>query len=181
MNDYRFLLSGKWLGFFLLACAAAVVSVYLGGWQMDRNDHLVGENAKITQNYRAEPLTGAAAAEQFAVHDERLTWHPVELTGEYLPEDQVLHRALLAYACDQVMLEPVLRRHGASWASPGLHIASLDHAMWWHRSVRVDEWLLYAQSAPSAQGGRGLGAAQVWTRDGALVATIAQEGMVRLD
>ncbi|STX05421.1 SURF1 family protein [Kocuria rosea] len=92
MNDYRFLLSGKWLGFFLLACAAAVVSVYLGGWQMDRNDHLVGENAKITQNYRAEPLTGAAAAEQFAVHDERLTWHPVELTGEYLPEDQVLVR-----------------------------------------------------------------------------------------
>ncbi|MGG7654265.1 SURF1 family protein, partial [Kocuria rosea] len=92
MNDYRFLLSGKWLGFFLLACAAAVVSVYLGGWQMDRNDHLVGENAKITQNYRAEPLTGAAAAEQFAVHDERLTWHPVELAGEYLPEDQVLVR-----------------------------------------------------------------------------------------
>ncbi|WP_424347285.1 SURF1 family protein [Kocuria sp. CH-021] len=92
MNDYRFLLSGKWLGFFLLACAAAVLSVYLGGWQMDRNEHLVGENTKITQNYRAEPLTGAEAAAQFAAHDERLTWHPVRLTGRYLPEDQVLVR-----------------------------------------------------------------------------------------
>ncbi|MEX5294740.1 SURF1 family protein [Kocuria sp. CPCC 205268] len=92
MTGYRFLLSGKWLGFFLLACAAAVVSVYLGGWQMDRNDHLVGENAKITQNYRAEPLTGPEAAEQFADHDGSLTWHPVRLTGRYLPEHQVLVR-----------------------------------------------------------------------------------------
>lgn len=93
---------------------------------------------------------------------------------------EVLHRALLAYACDQVMLEPVLRRSGHSWATRGLSIASLDHAMWWHRDVRVDEWLLFAQSSPSAQGGRGLGATQVFSRDGALVASIAQEGMVRV-
>lgn len=92
MSDYRFLLSGKWLGWFLLACAAAALSLYLGGWQMDRNDHLVGENTKVTQNYRAEPLTGDEASAQFAAHDERLTWHPVELTGEYLPGDQVLVR-----------------------------------------------------------------------------------------
>ncbi len=109
--------------------------------------------------------------------DRQLVW--MRARGP-LPDDQVLHRALLAYACDQVMLEPVLRRHGASWASPGLSIASLDHAMWWHRSVQVDDWLLYVQSAPSAQGGRGLGAARVYTRAGALVATIAQEGMIRL-
>ena len=92
MSAYRFLLSGKWLGWFLLTCAAAAVAVYLGGWQMDRNDHLEGENAKITQNYRAEPLTGAEAVAQFADHDERLTWHPVQLRGEYLAEDQVLVR-----------------------------------------------------------------------------------------
>lgn len=109
--------------------------------------------------------------------DRQMVW--MKARGP-VPDDQVLHRALLAYACDQVMLEPVLRRHGASWASPGLSIASLDHAMWWHRPARVDEWLLYVQSAPSAQGGRGLGAARVYRRDGALVATIAQEGMVRL-
>lgn len=96
-----------------------------------------------------------------------------------LPDDQLLHRALLAYACDQVMLEPILRRSGKSWVTPGLSIASLDHAMWWHRDVRVDDWLLYVQSSPSAQGGRGLGAARVFTRDGTLVASVAQEGMVR--
>ena len=109
--------------------------------------------------------------------DRQMVW--MRARGR-LPDDQALHRALLAYACDQVMLEPVLRRHGASWASPGLAIASLDHAMWWHRPVHVDQWLLYVQSAPSAHGGRGLGAARVYTRDGDLVATIAQEGMIRL-
>jgi acyl-CoA thioesterase-2 len=96
-----------------------------------------------------------------------------------LPDDQLLHRALLAYACDQVMLEPILRRAGRSWVTRGLSIASLDHAMWWHRDVRVDDWLLYVQSTPSAQGGRGLGAARVFTQDGTLVASVAQEGMVR--
>ncbi|MCU1432977.1 MAG: Choloyl-CoA hydrolase [Actinotalea sp.] len=97
-----------------------------------------------------------------------------------VPSDQALHRALLAYACDQVMLEPLLRRHGATWGTPGMSIASLDHAMWWHRTVHVDEWLLYVQSSPSAQGGRGLGAARVYAQDGTLVASIAQEGMLRL-
>ncbi|MBO3084564.1 acyl-CoA thioesterase [Cellulomonas fengjieae] len=96
-----------------------------------------------------------------------------------LPDDQLLHRALLAYACDQVMLEPILRRAGRSWMTEGLSIASLDHAMWWHRDVRVDDWLLYVQSTPSAQGGRGLSAARVFTQDGTLVASIGQEGMVR--
>ncbi|HLV03425.1 acyl-CoA thioesterase II [uncultured Georgenia sp.] len=94
--------------------------------------------------------------------------------------DQLLHRALLAYACDQVMLEPVLRRHELGWTSPGLSVASLDHAMWWHRDVRVDDWLLYVQDAPSAQGGRGLGIAKVYNTSGELVATLAQEGMVRV-
>ena len=97
-----------------------------------------------------------------------------------VPDDQLLHRALLAYACDQIMLEPVLRRAGLPWATPGLSMASLDHAMWWHRDVRVDDWLLFTQSTPSAQGGRGLGAARVFSRDGTLVASIAQEGMVRV-
>jgi acyl-CoA thioesterase-2 len=97
-----------------------------------------------------------------------------------LPDDQLLHRALVAYACDQIMLEPVLRRGGLSWLTPGLSVASLDHAMWWHRDVRVDQWLLFDQSSPSAQGGRGLGATRVFAQDGTLVASIAQEGMVRV-
>ncbi len=94
-------------------------------------------------------------------------------------DDQLLHRALMAFACDQVMLEPILRAAGASWVTPGLSVASIDHAMWWHRDARVDDWLLYVQSASSAQGGRGLGGAHVFTADGTLVATIAQEGMIR--
>jgi acyl-CoA thioesterase-2 len=97
-----------------------------------------------------------------------------------VPGDQLLHRALLAYACDQVMLEPILRHAGLSWSSEGLSIASLDHAMWWHRDVHVDEWLLFVQNSPSGQGGRGLGAARVFNREGVLVASIAQEGMVRV-
>ena len=96
-----------------------------------------------------------------------------------VPDDQLLHRALLIYACDQIMLEPVLRAGEHSWMTPGLSVASLDHAMWWHRDVHVDEWLLYVQSSPSAQGGRGLGSARVYSQDGTLVASIAQEGMVR--
>lgn len=109
--------------------------------------------------------------------DRQLVWMRARSP---LPDDDLLHRALLAYACDQVMLEPILRRHGESWETPGLSIASLDHAMWWHRPARVDEWLLYVQDSPSATGGRGLGAARIYTRDGAHVATAAQEGMVRI-
>lgn len=96
-----------------------------------------------------------------------------------LPDSAVLHRALLAYAADYTMLEPILRRHGRSWVSRQ-DMASLDHAMWWHRPARVDEWLLYVLGTPSAQAGRGLGTGRVFTRDGRLVATIAQEGMFRV-
>lgn len=93
---------------------------------------------------------------------------------------QLMHRAMTVYACDQLMLEPVLRRAYLGWATRGLSIASLDHAMWWHRDVRADEWLLYVQSSPSASGGRGLGAARIFAQDGTLVASIAQEGMIRV-
>ncbi|WP_104087670.1 acyl-CoA thioesterase II [Arthrobacter sp. GMC3] len=97
-----------------------------------------------------------------------------------MPEDQNLHRAALAYASDYTLLEPSLRRHGISWATPGLSVASLDHAMWWHREVRVDEWLLYVAQSPSASGARGLNFGRFYNRDGKLVASVAQEGMMRL-
>lgn len=96
-----------------------------------------------------------------------------------LPDDPNVHRAAILYASDYTLLEPVLRRHGLYWAKPGMKVASLDHAMWWHREARADEWLLYIQRSPSAQSSRGLGAGAIYTRDGALVATVAQEGMVR--
>jgi acyl-CoA thioesterase-2 len=97
-----------------------------------------------------------------------------------LPDDLNLHRAALAYASDHTILEPVLRGHGLAWVSPGLKVASLDHAMWWHRDGRVDEWLLYEQESPVALGGRGLSFGRIFSRDGTLLATVAQEGMVRV-
>ena len=98
-----------------------------------------------------------------------------------LPDNPTVHRAALAWASDYTILEPVYRRHGIPWAIvPGLKTASLDHAMWFHRDGRADEWVLYVQESPSAQGGRGLGLGRMFSRDGTLIATVAQEGMIRL-
>jgi acyl-CoA thioesterase-2 len=97
-----------------------------------------------------------------------------------LPDDPNLHRAALAYASDYSILEPIMRAHGVAWGTPGLKAASLDHAMWWHRDGRVDEWLLYEQESPVALGGRGLSFGRIFSRDGVLLATVAQEGMVRV-
>jgi acyl-CoA thioesterase-2 len=97
-----------------------------------------------------------------------------------LPDDPNLHRAALAYASDYTLLEPIMRAHGVAWSTPGLKAASLDHAMWWHRPGRVDEWMLYVQESPTAIGGRGLALGRIYTRDGVLLASVAQEGMVRV-
>ena len=94
-------------------------------------------------------------------------------------DDGQLAQAALAYACDYTILEPVLRVLGLAWADPGLVTASLDHAMWFHRPCRMDDWLLYAQEAVAAGSGRGLGLGRFFTRDGEHVATVAQEGMIR--
>ena len=120
-----------------------------------------------------EPVYLAAA-------DERTSRQAVWLRADgTLPDDPMLHRAVLGYASDYTLLEAVLRRHGVAWATPGLKAASLDHAMWWHRPGRADEWLLYVQGSPSASGSRGLGFGRIFARDGTLVASVAQEGMVR--
>ncbi|MEV8215231.1 acyl-CoA thioesterase II [Leifsonia sp. NPDC077715] len=97
-----------------------------------------------------------------------------------MPDDPALHRAALAYASDYTIMESVMRRHGIAWATPGLKAASLDHAMWWHRPARVDEWLLYVQESPTAGGGRGLSNGRIFSRDGRLVASVAQEATIRL-
>lgn len=97
-----------------------------------------------------------------------------------LPDDPLVHCAVLAYASDFTLLEGALRRHGLFWGDPRIRVASLDHSMWFHRPFRADEWLLYTQASPSAQGGRALGHGHVFREDGVLVATAAQEGMLRL-
>ena len=87
--------------------------------------------------------------------------------------------AALAYVCDYTILEPVLRVLDLPWAAPGLITASLDHSMWFHRPAEIGDWLLYAQEAACAEAGRGLGIGRFFTRDGRLLATVAQEGMFR--
>jgi acyl-CoA thioesterase-2 len=97
-----------------------------------------------------------------------------------LPDDPLVNAAVLAYCSDYSLLEPVLRKHGLAWSDRRLRVASLDHAMWFHRPGRADDWILYTQSSPSASSGRGLSAARMFNSDGILLATVAQEGMVRV-
>ena len=101
-------------------------------------------------------------------------------TYSRLPDDPALHRAAIAYASDYTPIEPILRRHGQSWTAPGLNAATLDHAIWWHREARADEWLLYTQSSPNASNARGLACGRIFDRSGRLVATTTQEAMIRL-
>jgi acyl-CoA thioesterase-2 len=97
-----------------------------------------------------------------------------------LPDDPALHAYLLAYASDFAFVTTSLRPHGVTWLTPGMQIASLDHVMWFHRPLRVDEWLLYDIESPSAHGARGLVRGRIFTRRGTLVATTAQEGLIRM-
>ncbi|HLT43764.1 MAG TPA: acyl-CoA thioesterase II, partial [Luteimonas sp.] len=91
-----------------------------------------------------------------------------------------LHRALLAYASDFHLLGTATFPHGISYYQPNVQMASLDHALWFHRPFRADEWLLYSLDSPSAQGGRGLARGLVYDRNGKLVASSAQEGLIRV-
>ncbi len=97
-----------------------------------------------------------------------------------VPEGDVLHRSLLAYASDFHLIGTTTFPHAISYLQPNVRMASLDHALWFHRPFRVDEWLLYSCDSPSAQGSRGLARGMIYTRDGTLVASTAQEGMIRV-
>jgi acyl-CoA thioesterase-2 len=96
-----------------------------------------------------------------------------------LPDDPLTHRALLAYASDFNFLVTAMLPHGVTWVTPGMQVTSLDHAMWFHRPFRFDEWLLYDLESPSAHGGRGVVRGRFYTRDGVLAASVVQEGLMR--
>jgi acyl-CoA thioesterase-2 len=100
-------------------------------------------------------------------------------TVDRLPDDPAVHKSLLAYASDYSFIATALMPHAITWMTPGMQVASLDHVMWFHQPFRCDEWLLHSMDSPAAQGGRGLVRGQVFTRDGRLVATTAQEGLMR--
>lgn len=96
-----------------------------------------------------------------------------------LPDDPALHCYLLAYASDFHFLPCALLPHGVSYFTPGMQVASVDHAMWFHRPFRLDDWLLHVVESPSASGARGLVRGRFFTRDGVLVASTIQEGLIR--
>ena len=97
-----------------------------------------------------------------------------------LPDDPRIHSCVLAYASDMTLLDTALFAHGTSVFDPKLQVASLDHAMWFHRPFRADEWLLYSEDSPSASGGRGFTRGALYDRAGHLVASVAQEGLIRM-
>lgn len=97
-----------------------------------------------------------------------------------LPDDPFLHQCILAFASDFALMGTAMLPHGVSFVQSNMQAASLDHAMWFHRDVRVDEWLLYEMDSPNASSSRGMNYGRIFSQDGRLVATTAQEGLMRL-
>jgi len=122
------------------------------------------------------PLTFEAAVDPALRATQSLAW--IKADGE-LPDNELLHVCLVTYASDMTLLDSVLLANGLSWGEGGTVGASLDHAMWFHRRFRADEWLLYAQESPVASGARGLARGELYTRGGELVVSVVQEGLIR--
>ncbi len=97
-----------------------------------------------------------------------------------VPDDLLVHQAVLAYASDYALLGTALLPHGLSFRMPNLQVATLDHAIWFHRPFRIDDWLLYTMDSPNAAGARGFVRGSFFSRDGTLVASVAQEGLMRV-
>lgn len=96
-----------------------------------------------------------------------------------VPDDRCFQAAILAYLSDMTLLDTSLYAHGTTIFDPNIQVASLDHAMWFHRPCKLDDWLLYSQDSPSASGARGLTRGSIMTRDGVLIASVTQEGLIR--
>lgn len=141
---------------------------------------LAPENVK--QYWKRErPIEVRATSFEHFISDKKLppeqyVW--VRATGP-IPENQALQAAVLAYASDMTLLDTALYPHGRKIFDKDLQVASLDHAMWFHRPINMNEWLLFAQDSPNSNGGRGLTRGSLYTREGVLVASCAQEGLIR--
>jgi acyl-CoA thioesterase-2 len=123
------------------------------------------------------PLSFDAAKNPELATTDNLVWLRANGT---LSDDPLLHVCLMTYASDMTLLDSVLLAHGLSWENGQVSGASLDHAMWFHKPFRADEWLLYAQESPVAAGGRGLARGEVFTAGGDLVVSVVQEGLIRV-
>ena len=134
------------------------------------------------QYERARPIDvryvdGDPLSRKGAPSDSLRVWLRADGT---LPEDPVVHACLVTYASDMTLLDTTVLPFGLAWDSPGMQMASLDHAMWFHRPFRADEWLLYDQRAISTSSARGLAGGAIFSRDGRLVVSVVQEGLARV-
>ncbi|MGI8614051.1 MAG: acyl-CoA thioesterase [Nocardioidaceae bacterium] len=147
----------------------------LGGVSSRAADGWREEWSALEVRYIGDTRPGGALASAEHPAEARLWFRAA---GE-LPSEEVLHACVLTYASDLTLLGSSLVPHGVLIGSPTLQAASLDHAVWFHRRVRADRWLLYDQISPSAQGARGFAVARIFAEDGSLVASVAQEGLIR--
>ncbi|MBK9034524.1 MAG: acyl-CoA thioesterase II [Myxococcales bacterium] len=164
-------------------------------------DELLSERA-LGERYLAALPAGARDAIPAAIRERVVAERPIEIrpvaplppvhppareprrqvwfrANGALPDRRAIHELVLAYASDFHLLGTALQPHAVGWLTPAIQVASLDHAMWFHRPFRFDDWLLYDCDSPSAQGGRGLAHGRWFTRDGRLVASTMQEGLIR--
>lgn len=145
-----------------------------------RNIYLLPEGVRERMNFNM-PIEIRPVRPLDAVCPERI--EPIKhlwfRADGSLPDNPALHKYLLAYASDFGLLTTALQPHGASFWQRSMQIASLDHALWFHREVRADEWLLYSMDSPWAGGGRGLSRGSIFNQAGELVASVAQEGLIR--
>ncbi|MEM7582708.1 MAG: acyl-CoA thioesterase II [Acidobacteriota bacterium] len=158
------------------------------------------ETLKDVTEYRRQMLDRFSETDlpRYLLHERPFEFRPVQLpqfidpeprepraniwfkTVGPMPDDDDLHRNMLTYVSDYYLIGTATRPHGVSVFSPELQLASLDHALWFQRPFRIDEWLLYSIESPSASGARGISRGQIFRQDGALVAVVAQEGVMRV-
>ncbi len=143
-------------------------------------DRMPDNMRKFFERDRAIEMRRATGRSLFDASPQDPVQHVwIRTTGE-LPKDKALHQCVLAYASDLTLLDTSLVPHARNLFDPDLMLASIDHALWFHRDVEADDWLLYAQDSPSASGALGFNRGSIYTRDGVLVASAAQEGMIRV-
>jgi len=142
----------------------------------DRIPEMLRERALAEKPIEIRPVNPQDPLSPERREPQRQIWY--RAAGR-LPDDLSVHQYLLAYASDFNFLGTSMQPHGVSWLSPKMQVASLDHAMWFHRPFRLDQWLLYVVDSPSASSARGLARGQFFTQDGTLVASTMQEGLIR--
>jgi len=143
---------------------------------MDRMRNAAREQLSLERVIEIRPVDHIDLLNPEAKPPLRCVWYRV--LGK-LPDRPALHRAMLAYVSDLNLLSTAMRPHALTWVTPGIQSTSLDHAVWFHRAFRIDEWVLFVMDSPSASGARGYTRGRFFTKDGSLVASVAQEGLIR--